>query len=195
MQRAIELVAEKRTHRIRVFQSRVTEIKETGHVDLADIQLNAVTTLIEGIFGPAPAHAQAVGQVASASRIQTVIFFAKTIASRAAPNLFNLLCSLQALDQGSVRDGYNVARSRRSRRMPLRATIVSVFEEVAAEQKRKLSPLTDDLKLLQSGLDSLSFALIVARLEDSLNVDPFESVDSFPVTFGDFLKLYENHQS
>lgn len=78
--------------------------------------------------------------------------------------------------------------------MSLRPTIISVFEEVAREQKRKLSPLSDDLKLLQSGLDSLSFALIVARLEDSLNVDPFDSVDSFPVTFGDFVKLYENHR-
>jgi hypothetical protein len=77
--------------------------------------------------------------------------------------------------------------------MSLRPTIVSVFEEVAVEQKRKLSPLSDDLKLVQSGLDSLSFALIVARLEDSLSVDPFESVDAFPVTFGDFVALYEKH--
>jgi hypothetical protein len=77
--------------------------------------------------------------------------------------------------------------------MSLRPTIVSIFEAVATEQKRKLSPLSDDLKLLQSGLDSLSFALIVARLEDSLNVDPFESVDAFPVTFGDFVTLYEKH--
>lgn len=77
--------------------------------------------------------------------------------------------------------------------MSLRPTIVSVFEEVAVEQKRKLSPLSDDLKLVQSGLDSLSFALIVARLEDSLNIDPFESVDAFPVTFGDFVTLYEKH--
>jgi aryl carrier-like protein len=76
--------------------------------------------------------------------------------------------------------------------MSVRTSIVAVFEEVAREQKRQLAPLSDDLKLLQSGLDSLSFALIVARLEDSLNVDPFEFLDSFPVTFGDFVKLYEN---
>jgi aryl carrier-like protein len=75
--------------------------------------------------------------------------------------------------------------------MQLRSTIISVFEAVAVEQKRTLSPLSDELKLLQSGLDSLSFALIVARLEDSLNIDPFDSVDAFPVTFGDFVKLYE----
>ena len=75
--------------------------------------------------------------------------------------------------------------------MSVRSSIVAIFEEVAREQKRKLVPLSDDLKLLQSGLDSLSFALIVARLEDTLNVDPFEHLDAFPVTFGDFVKLYE----
>jgi acyl carrier protein len=75
--------------------------------------------------------------------------------------------------------------------MSVRATIVNVFEEVAREQKRKLAPLSDDLKLVQSGLDSLSFALIVARLEDTFNSDPFETLDAFPITFGDFVKLYE----
>jgi acyl carrier protein len=67
-----------------------------------------------------------------------------------------------------------------------------MFEEVAREQQRQLAVLTDDLKLLESGLDSLSFALIVARLEDTLGYDPFESAESFPVTFGDFVRLYES---
>ena len=79
--------------------------------------------------------------------------------------------------------------------MSTKATITSLFQEVAAEQQRKLAPLSDDLKLLQSGLDSLSFALIVARLEDALGFDPFDSAEevNFPVTFGDFVRLYENH--
>ena len=79
--------------------------------------------------------------------------------------------------------------------MSVRATVTAQFEQVAAEQKRKLSRLTDDLKLLESGLDSLSFALIVARLEDQLGFDPFDVADDmkFPVTFGDFVKLYDNH--
>jgi hypothetical protein len=46
---------------------------------------------------------------------------------------------------------------------------------------------------LESGLDSLSFALIVARLEDKLGSDPFDTAESFPVTFGDFVRLYESH--
>jgi acyl carrier protein len=80
-------------------------------------------------------------------------------------------------------------------RMPVRATIASHFEQVALEQKRRLARLTDELKLLESGLDSLSFALIVVRLEEFFGFDPFESAEatSFPVTFGDFVKLYESH--
>lgn len=77
--------------------------------------------------------------------------------------------------------------------MSVRSTIASQFQQVASEQERKLAPLSEELKLLDSGLDSLSFAIIVARLEESLGVDPFNSsaaVD-FPVTFGDFVRLYE----
>lgn len=76
--------------------------------------------------------------------------------------------------------------------MNVRSTITSQFEAVAREQQRQLAALTDDLKLLDSGLDSLSFALIVARLEDTLGYDPFESAEHFPVTFGDFVRLYES---
>ena len=77
--------------------------------------------------------------------------------------------------------------------MSIRTTIKTQFEQVAVEQERKLASLTDEIKLIDCGLDSLSFAIIVARLEDSLGVDPFSSdkaVD-FPVTFGDFVRLYE----
>lgn len=77
--------------------------------------------------------------------------------------------------------------------MSVRSTIASQFAQVAAEQERKLSPLTDELRLIDCGLDSLSFAIVVARLEDSLGVDPFNSDRAldFPVTFGDFVRLYE----
>ena len=79
--------------------------------------------------------------------------------------------------------------------MSVRSTITTQFEKVAVEQKRKLAKLTDNLKLLESGLDSLSFALIVMRLEEAVGFDPFDVADEvkFPVTFGDFVKLYENH--
>jgi len=77
--------------------------------------------------------------------------------------------------------------------MSLRSTVQTMFEQVAQEQHRKLAPLSDDLKLLESGLDSLSFAIIVARLEDEVGFDPFDSDElvEFPITFGDFVRLYE----
>ena len=80
--------------------------------------------------------------------------------------------------------------------MSVRSTVISQFEHVAAEQHRVLARLSDDLMLLDSGLDSLSFAIIVARLEDALGFDPFDVNEEvkFPVTFGDFVKLYENHK-
>jgi acyl carrier protein len=75
----------------------------------------------------------------------------------------------------------------------IRSTIVSQFEQVAAEQRHKLLPLTDERPLMESGLDSLAFAIVVAHLEDSLGIDPFTASDDaqFPVTFGDFVKMYE----
>jgi acyl carrier protein len=79
--------------------------------------------------------------------------------------------------------------------MLVRSIIASQFEQVASEQKRKLARLSDDLRLLDSGLDSLSFALIVMRLEEALGFDPFDVATEvkFPVTFKDFVTLYENH--
>ena len=78
--------------------------------------------------------------------------------------------------------------------MSVRTTIVSQFESVAREQNQELPPLADDLVLLESGLDSLCFAVIVARLEDELGFDPFTVSEDleFPVTFGDFVRFYED---
>jgi acyl carrier protein len=75
-----------------------------------------------------------------------------------------------------------------------RAAILAAFQEVAKEQKKKLAPLKDDLALLDSGLDSLCFATIVARLEDKLGIDPFSAGDEvdLPITLGDFIKCYED---
>jgi acyl carrier protein len=68
------------------------------------------------------------------------------------------------------------------------------MEEVAREHGKILAPLKDDLVLADSGLDSLGLAVLVARLEDTLGVDPFTASDEavFPLTLGDFVKVYEN---
>jgi acyl carrier protein len=76
---------------------------------------------------------------------------------------------------------------------PVRRAILARFREVAEAQGKRLAPLTDDLVLLGSGLDSLCFAIIVAKLEDDLGVDPFSEGEDvyFPATLGDFIRFYE----
>lgn len=78
--------------------------------------------------------------------------------------------------------------------MSVRSEVITQFTQVAEEQNKQLAHLADDLPLLESGLDSLCFAVIVARLEDVLGVDPFTTDQDapFPVTVGDFVKSYEN---
>ena len=78
--------------------------------------------------------------------------------------------------------------------MTARSTIYTMFEQVAREQKKPLAPLQDGLVLLDSGLDSLCFAIITARLDNTLGIDPFSSAEDieFPVTLGDFVRFYDN---
>jgi acyl carrier protein len=78
--------------------------------------------------------------------------------------------------------------------MTSKLTIESEIQRVASEHSVPLAPLTDDLNLMDSGLDSLCFAILVARLEDQLGVDPFTASDdvTFPVTLGDLVQAYDN---
>lgn len=73
------------------------------------------------------------------------------------------------------------------------AAAMRCFLATASDQRRVLQPLVSDLMLLDSGLDSLCFANIVAQLEDELGVDPFSDLDeaSYPATYGEFVQLYE----
>ncbi len=76
--------------------------------------------------------------------------------------------------------------------MSVRSSVLQQMTDTAARQKKTLAPLTDDLRLSESGLDSLCLALVVAALDDNLGLDPFSSNPPFPVTVGDFVRLYEN---
>jgi len=72
--------------------------------------------------------------------------------------------------------------------------IRDVFEDVWREQMSSPPPLLEDSTvLLDTGLDSLGFAIIVTRLEELLDYDPFSlSEDAFyPQTFGEFAAFYE----
>jgi hypothetical protein len=78
--------------------------------------------------------------------------------------------------------------------MSVRSEILDQFELVAEEQAKRLGTLSDELPLLDSGLDSLCFAIIVSRLETVLGVDPFSENEAapFPVSLGEFIRFYEN---
>ena len=77
--------------------------------------------------------------------------------------------------------------------MNVRSEILEQFKQVAQEQDKRLGPLSDELPLLDSGLDSLCFAIVVSRLEIVLGVDPFSDNTGapFPVNLGEFIRFYE----
>ena len=77
--------------------------------------------------------------------------------------------------------------------MSIKLAIIEQMEQIAREHGKILAPLKEDLMLADCGLDSLGFAVLVARLEDRLGIDPFSAAEEavFPVTLGDFVKVYE----
>ena len=78
--------------------------------------------------------------------------------------------------------------------MTVKDAVISQIQQIAADNGKSLPPLTDDLVLLDSGLDSLAIAILVARLEETLGLDPFTESDdtAYPVTLGDFIRFYEH---
>ena len=81
--------------------------------------------------------------------------------------------------------------------MKLRQIITDLFmESLEARNQDLKKELTDETVLLESGLDSLGFAILVAQLEDKLNYDPFTLMEEpvYPRTFGDFVAVYEKYK-
>jgi acyl carrier protein len=76
--------------------------------------------------------------------------------------------------------------------LSIRSTIFTLITEIANQQNKSLAPLSDSLPLIESGLDSLCIAILVASLDERLDLDPFPTAAVLPVTLGDFVALYEN---
>ncbi|AGH45794.1 acyl carrier protein [Paraglaciecola psychrophila] len=53
--------------------------------------------------------------------------------------------------------------------------------------------INPDTLLLECGLDSLGYAMLVAQLEEDLGYDPFTelALDTYPSTFAEFLAMYQ----
>ena len=79
----------------------------------------------------------------------------------------------------------------------MREFILAKFNEVLvqSDEGTPLSEISDDQVLLESGLDSLGFAILVALLDEELDLDPFQMMEEpvYPSTFGEFVEIYESH--
>ena len=78
--------------------------------------------------------------------------------------------------------------------MSIRSAVISQIQQIADDDRIDLPALTDDLVLVELGLDSLAIAILVVRLEETLGFDPFTERDDFPhiVTLGDLVSFYES---
>ncbi|WP_263810676.1 phosphopantetheine-binding protein [Salinibacter pepae] len=78
----------------------------------------------------------------------------------------------------------------------VRGVIEEMFlSELGDRDRGGMNRVPDELVLLDSGLDSIGFATLVAKLEEKLGYDPFVQMDEpvYPRTFGEFVEIYEEH--
>jgi acyl carrier protein len=56
-----------------------------------------------------------------------------------------------------------------------------------------VEPIEANTLLLQSGLDSLGYAMLVGQLEEDLGFDPFTelAITIYPSTFSEFVAIYQ----
>lgn len=75
----------------------------------------------------------------------------------------------------------------------VRSQICAHLVDLLREEGVEAPDLSDSLILLESGLDSLGFAILVTRLADSLGYDPFTISDEaiYPRSLGEFIDMYE----
>ena len=79
----------------------------------------------------------------------------------------------------------------------MKTIILKKFNEALKQTNvnQHYDEINDDQILLESGLDSLGFAILVALLEEELNLDPFQKMKDavYPKTFGEFVAIYEKY--
>jgi len=76
----------------------------------------------------------------------------------------------------------------------MRDKIIDAFNEIWTDSKGTTPPhLNDDTVLLETGLDSMGFAVLIMRLDDILGFDPFSASSEavYPRTFREFVEFYE----
>ena len=76
----------------------------------------------------------------------------------------------------------------------IRRIIHETFSEVFQQQNPNLEPVqpTEETRLLETGLDSLGFAVLITKLEEEFDFDPFTESDEayYPATFKELVDFY-----
>lgn len=78
--------------------------------------------------------------------------------------------------------------------MNIEQAVRNAMQEVAQLSDCQLvEPIQADTLLLQCGLDSLGYAMLVAQLEEDLGFDPFTdlAIKIYPSTFSEFVAVYQ----
>lgn len=77
----------------------------------------------------------------------------------------------------------------------MRSVILEKFNEALeqTDSDKRYSDIDNSQILLETGLNSLGFAILVALLEEELDFDPFQEMEDavYPTTFGEFVAIYE----
>ena len=81
-------------------------------------------------------------------------------------------------------------------RKRIEEAVVLEVEKLLAEETGKHRDVALQDGLTDSGLDSLAFAVLVTRLEESLGFDPFLALEEeiYPRTVAELADIYFDHQ-
>ncbi|APU30972.1 acyl carrier protein [Ectopseudomonas alcaliphila JAB1] len=78
----------------------------------------------------------------------------------------------------------------------MKELIIQTMRDIAEQTDCELiADLEDDTILLDSGLDSMGFAILVATLEERLGYDPFSLMAEpvYPRNLGEFVTIYQRY--
>ncbi|MGY4643752.1 acyl carrier protein [Cellulomonas sp. URHB0016] len=78
----------------------------------------------------------------------------------------------------------------------IKQTVVGEMSRLLVEEGSGHGTITDSDGLMDMGLDSLAFAVLITRLETSLGYDPFMAIEQGapPRTVGELVDFYVAHQ-
>lgn len=80
----------------------------------------------------------------------------------------------------------------------MKEEIIKIIKNIAEDYGWEIkTTLNEESLLIECGLDSLGFAILVAQLEETYKYDPFSMMEEplYPETLGEFVAIYEKYRS